>query len=138
MNSVSAGNPMSRHQKRLRELMVLAEDTSQFDKHRHAAAIYLGNKLIAVGVNQLKTHPLQARFGINHEAVYLHAEIDAIKNALKRIPLEALSQVTLYVAKSRAGKPKMSKPCAGCQKAILHFGIPQVYWTDTEDTPKEL
>lgn len=113
--------------------MTVAEDVSKFDKHRHAAAIYVGNRLVAVGVNQMKTHPMQARFGINEEAVYLHAEIDAIKNALKRISLDDLQTATLYVAKSKNGKSKNSKPCEGCQKAIMHFGIPHVHWTNGED-----
>jgi tRNA(Arg) A34 adenosine deaminase TadA len=120
---------MTRHDRRLYDLLTIAQDVSQFRKTKHAAAIYLGNKLISVGVNQLKTHPLQARFGINRDAIYLHAEIDAIRNALKRISLDDLSRTTLYVARIRDGKPKLSKPCAGCTRAILHFNIHDVYWT---------
>lgn len=120
---------MTRHEKRLQQLLCIADDLSEFNKHKHAAALYIGNKLISIGVNQLKSHPLQARFGINRDAIYLHAEIDAIRNALKRVSLDDLKNATLYVAKSRKGDAKMSKPCAGCQRAIIHFGISQVYWT---------
>lgn len=121
---------MNRHDKRLKELLVIAEDASDFHRHKHAASIYIGNRLISIGVNQLKTHPLQKKFGINDDAIYLHAEVDAIRNALKRVSLLDLKYATLYVAKSKAGTPKMSKPCAGCQKAIIHFGISNVFWTD--------
>jgi deoxycytidylate deaminase len=121
---------MNRHDKRLNDLLTIAEDLSEFHKHKHAAALYIGNRLISIGVNQFKTHPLQKKFGINDDAIYLHAEVDAIRNALKRVSLLDLQDATLYVAKSKAGTPKMSKPCAGCQRAIIHFGIQNVFWTE--------
>lgn len=105
---------------------MVAQDLSQLQKHKHAAAIYVGNRLVGVGVNKMKSHPLQAKFGRNSDAIYIHAEIDAIRNALKRIPLADLENATLYVAKARATN---SKPCEGCQKAIIHFGIKKVFWT---------
>jgi tRNA(Arg) A34 adenosine deaminase TadA len=120
---------MTKHERRLFDLLTIAEDLSDFNKHRHAASLYIGNRLISIGVNQLKTHPLQKKFGINDEAIYLHAEVDAIRNALKRISVFDLQKATLYVAKSKAGTPKLSKPCPGCQKAIIHFGISNVFWT---------
>lgn len=122
-------NSMTRHEKRLSDLCVIANDTSLFQKNRHAAAIYIGNKLISVGVNQLKSHPLQAQFGINSDAIFLHAEIDAIKNALKRVSLTELQKATLYVVRTKNGTMKMSKPCGGCQRAIIHFGIKNVFWS---------
>jgi hypothetical protein len=36
----------------------------------------------------------------------------------------------LYVARIKYGNIRMSKPCLGCQRAIMHFGIPNVYWTE--------
>lgn len=120
---------MTRHEKRLSELCVIANDTSMFEKNRHAAAIYIGNKLVSIGVNQLKSHPLQAQFGINSDAIFLHAEIDAIKNALKRVSLLDLQKATLYVVRTKNGIAKLSKPCGGCQRAIIHFGIKNVYWS---------
>jgi deoxycytidylate deaminase len=121
---------MTRHDKRLSELCIIANDTSEFQKNRHAAAIYIGSKLISIGVNQLKSHPLQAKFGINSDAIFLHAEIDAIRNALKRVTPLDLQGATLYVARTKNGIVKMSKPCNGCQRAIMHFNIPNVYWTE--------
>jgi deoxycytidylate deaminase len=115
-----------RHTKRLKKIQLLAQDASQMTKHRHAAAIYIGTRLVSVGVNKMKSHPLQAKFGRNSDAIYIHAEIDAIKNALKRIRLADLENATLYVAKAKATN---SKPCEGCQKAIIHFGIKKVFWT---------
>lgn len=121
---------MNRHEKRLHDLLTVADDMSDFDKHKHAAAIYIGNKMISLGVNQLKSHPLQKKFGINGDAIYLHAEVDAIRNALKRVGINELRNATLYVTKSKKGLAGMSKPCLGCQRAIMHFGIKSVHWTE--------
>lgn len=105
---------------------MVAQDLSQMDKHKHAAAIYLGNRLVGMGVNKMKSHPLQAKFGKNSEAIYIHAEIDAIRNALKRINLIDLENATLYVTKNKATN---SKPCSGCQRALAHYGITKVFHT---------
>lgn len=121
---------MNRHDKRLHDLLTVAHDMSDFDKHKHAAAIYIGNKMISFGVNQLKSHPLQKKFGTNGDAIYLHAEVDAIRNALKRVNVYDLRNATLYVTKSKQGVAGMSKPCVGCQRAIMHFGIKNVFWTE--------
>lgn len=118
-----------KHEKRLRELCVIAADMSAFDKNRHAAAIYLGNRLISVGVNQFKSHPLQARFGARADSIFLHAEIDALRNALKRVTEVDLQRATMYIARIRNGEPRLSKPCDGCQRAINFFNISHVYWT---------
>lgn len=120
---------MTKHEKRLLEVCRIAEDASTFLEHRHAAALYIGNELVSVGVNQMKTHPLQAKFGRNTDSIFLHAEIDCIRNALRRVAPEELKRGVLYVAKSKHGQPKLSKPCAGCQRAIIHFGISDVHWT---------
>ena len=120
---------MKKHDKRLQELITIAQDVSEFDKNRHAAAIYINNRLISIGVNQMKSHPLQAKFGANTDKIFLHAEIDAIRNALRRVKTSELHEATMYVARMRQGVVRLSKPCVGCQRAILHFGIRNVYWT---------
>lgn len=121
---------MDKHIRRLSDLITIAEDHSEFTRHKHAAALYIGNTLVSIGVNRLKTHPLQARFGTNGDSIFLHAEIDAIKNALKRVEVVDLQKAILYIAKSKKGKAHLSKPCLGCQRAIVHFGITNIYWTE--------
>lgn len=120
---------MNRHDKRLAELTVVAQGVQDFPYHRHAAAIYIGNRLISVGVNQRKSHPLQAKFGKNADSVYLHAEIAAIVNALRVVSPKDLESAILYVAKYSPTGKVLSKPCKGCQKAIGYFGFKDVYWT---------
>lgn len=80
----------------------------------------------------MKTHPLQAKFGKNSDAVFIHAEIMAIHNALRVVPLEDLTKATLYVIRWYKGRVAMSKPCSGCQRAIAHFGIKDCYWSEDD------
>ena len=120
---------MTRHERRLQELTIIASGATDFVYNRHAAALYIGNKLISVGINQKKTHPIQAKFGRNKDAIYLHAEIAAIVNALKVVALDDLRRAVLYVAKYSTNGHTLSKPCKGCQRAIMHFNIKDCIWT---------
>jgi tRNA(Arg) A34 adenosine deaminase TadA len=99
-----------------------------------SAVIVIKNKIVGLGFNQMKTHPFQAKFSKNKDSVYIHAEIHAIKNALRSIDVDDLRYADLYVTRVMNGNSKrgMSKPCEGCVGAIVEFGIKRVYYTDSE------
>ena len=83
-----------------------------------------------IGFNSRKTHPLQARFSSNPQAIHLHAEIDAIQRAVRLIGPD-LSRFDMYVARVyRDGEKALAKPCEGCMGAISAFGIRNVFWTE--------
>lgn len=96
-----------------------------------AAVLYSRNGTkIGEGMNKMKSHPLAKKFSKHEEAIFLHAEIAAIADALRQRYPSNLEGSTLYVARVLAnGTPAMAKPCAGCQKAIIEFGIGDVVWT---------
>ena len=95
---------------------------------RHAAVLTDG-RFSFVGMNSRKTHPLQARFGRNRDAIHLHAEIDAIVKAVRAGHTD-LSSFTMYVARVfKNGQPALSKPCKGCQDALMFFNVKHVEWT---------
>lgn len=106
---------------------------------RIVAAIAYKGKIISVGFNQRKTHPLQKKYGKNPDAIFLHAEISAIIQARRELTLDELSKSTLYIIRRRMtieGLPVYgnAKPCCGCLKAIKDFGIKKViYSIDQED-----
>lgn len=82
-----------------------------------------------VGFNSRKTHPLAAKFGRNSKSICLHAEIDAIRRGLRTS--SSLEGAKMYVA--RVGKKddiRLAKPCSGCGRAIIAFGIEEVEWTE--------
>ncbi len=108
----------------------------QLLRARLAACIVYKNEVVSVGVNQLKSHPFQAKFSKNEDSIFLHAETDAIKNALKCISVEEISKSTLYVCRVKycdTNKRKfiwgLSKPCAGCMRAIATFNIKKTVFT---------
>lgn len=123
------------HQRRIKELLKFAELTERVGSGKLAAAIWKKNDLIALGRNQLKSHPLQKRFTDNPEKIFLHAETDAIARAVKS---ETILGSWLYVARvKKSGNQTvtgMAKSCGGCLSAAAHFGVRGIcYTTDTAD-----
>lgn len=103
---------------------------------RFAAALVCRNKIVSVGFNHKKSHPFQKKYAKNSEAIFLHAEVHAIKNALRDLPVGELSKCELYIA--RVKRPQsfsdkfiwgLSKPCVGCARAIAEFGIRRTIYT---------
>lgn len=113
---------------------------------RIAACIVYKNEIVSVGINQLKSHPFQAKFSRHEDSIFLHAETDAIKNALKHIDVDQLSKSTLYVCRVKYDEHKskkvqmrgMCKPCEGCQRAIATFNINKVVYTCDDGSHKYL
>lgn len=121
------------------ELWNRAWDNAKPGQSKHAAALVGPYGYTYWGFNKMKTHPLQQRFAKNSEAVFLHAEIDAIISALRNQPLHELDRFDLYIGRVRwleqegNRQPIMSwgssKPCVGCRRAIESFDIRSVYYT---------
>ena len=103
------------------------------------AVLVIKKRVISFGVNKRKTHPFQKAHAKNKDAIDLHAENDAIVNALRHFDVDELKRATLYVA--RVKKPTarsqftwgLAKPCSGCQKAIAAMGIKRVFYTTDEE-----
>ena len=122
----------------LRKLAIANEGVQ--GRFKLASAVVYKKYVIATGINSYKTHPLMNGEGYRDGQVFLHAEMDAIKNALKLIDTEQLTKCDLYVV--RVKRPYnyskdwiygLAKPCPGCTKAIASFGIKNVYYSENED-----
>lgn len=117
----------------------VARDIDQFSGARVCAAIVVKNKIIALGINQRKTHPLQAHYTDHKEKIFLHAEIDCIIRALKQINANDFRKATIYIAraKQKCGDTNkfiygIAKPCMGCMTAIKNLNIKKIVYT-TDD-----
>ena len=124
----------------INNLFRLAQDIEPVKSSRLAACLILKNSVLGYGFSQMKSHPFQAEFAKNPEAIFLHAETDAIKNALKRVSQDDVSKATLYIARAKKDHNTkrwmygMAKPCIGCARAIATFDIQKVVYTlDGED-----
>ncbi len=131
---VSKGN--SRHHRYINILAKMAVAVEPVAQARIAACLVYQNEIISFGINQRKSHPFQAMYGKNKDAIFLHSETDCIKNALKLISLDQLSRCSLYICRIKYEdytKKRfvfgMAKPCAGCQRAIANFNINTVYYS---------
>lgn len=117
------------------EIFKLAQSVEPVRGARIAAAVVRRGKVISYGYNHKKTHPFQTRFCKNPHAVFFHAEVHAIKNALKSVDVEDLSKCELYIVRAKRDKANrkwitgMSKPCSGCQKCIDLFDLKSVYYS---------
>ncbi len=114
--------------------------TTTYPKASIAAALVYRNKVISFGVNQLKTHPYQKKYGRNKDSIFWHAETNAIYTADKVLNFDKISKCTLYVVRTKwdgAGKQKLiygnSKCCDGCMECIKDYGIKSVIYTMDED-----
>jgi len=106
---------------------------SDHPRFQMAAAIVNRNTILGIGCNRMKSHPFQAKYSKNGESIYLHAEIHAIKNALRDYSVDELKGSTLIVLRRKIRKQHgLAKPCEGCMRALAEFGITSTIYS-TED-----
>jgi deoxycytidylate deaminase len=118
------------------EIFKLAQSVEPVRGARIAAAVVRRGKVISYGYNHKKTHPFQTQIlQKSIMLVFFHAEVHAIKNALKSIDVEDISKCELYIVRAKRDKANrkwitgMSKPCSGCQKCIDLFDLKSVYYS---------
>lgn len=120
----------------------LAEESS-FKRFRLGACIAKKGKIISIGFNLHKTHPLQRHYNtllrsdIEADAPhYIHAEMAALIKA-KSMGID-LKGSEIYVYRIAAdGTPGMSRPCAACMKAIKVHGIKKIHYTTSDGIVEE-
>ena len=129
----------------LNNLFIIARDLDATGGSRLAASLVYKNKIISYGMNMNKSHTFQANHAKNDEAIYWHAETNAVYNGLKAVGSDLdptkkeLAGMTLYVA--RAKRPSSnseewiwgnSKPCSGCMSCIYKYGIKRIVYSMDE------
>lgn len=138
--TISIDPPMingdNKHSKYINILSKLAITVEPVAQARIAACMVYHNNIISFGICKMKSHPFQAKFSKNQNSIFLHAETDCIKNALRIVDVNQLTKCTLYVCRVKyedKSKKKflfgMAKPCEGCSRAISTFNINRVYYS---------
>jgi hypothetical protein len=81
----------------------------QYRNHNHVSLIVKGSKILGLGINRRKTHPLAKKYGYrNYE---LHSELDA----LLKVPKQMRKNLILINFRfGPMGDMKLSKPCPKC------------------------
>lgn len=81
-------------------LLKIAEDIPEpVRNYRLASAILYKKQIVGLGVNRYKTDPFQSKYMKNPYSIFVHAEIAAIKNALKRIKVLDFRRSSLVVVR---------------------------------------
>jgi deoxycytidylate deaminase len=96
-------------------------------QQKHGAVIVKSGRVLATGWNVLKNDPNNISEEHLEQFCSVHAEAMAIARATRTIG------ATIYIARSKNGRPRFSKPCNGCQNAIDKAGIKQVIYTNDVD-----
>jgi deoxycytidylate deaminase len=129
-----------RHERVLSNLAVIAADIAPVGSARVAACILHRNSVISYGVCSNKSNPFQKRFSKNDQSIFLHAEVDAIRNAIKKTKeIDFLKNSILYVCRVKRPKSNSKEfiqglacPCEGCKKAIATFNIREIIYSNNE------
>lgn len=125
-------------------MIEVARSASQLSTHQNfkiGAVIAHGTSILATGVNQEKSHPLQKRYNRARgtrasEWSYLHAELAAL---LKVKDKSLLVGATIYVSRSfKAGGNALARPCEACMDAIIDRGIKSIVYTTEYGVAEEL
>ena len=131
---------MSRHDNIIEMLKIMAADNVNDIGARLAACVTYKGKVVSFGLNQLKSHPFQLMYGKNKDSLFLHAEVDAIYRATKRLSTHELTKSTLYVARVKRASSTaqgfvngLARPCIGCARCIATFGLKRVVYTTEQD-----
>lgn len=116
-------------------LKLIAEDVVPVSNAKLAAMIFYRGKMVSIGTNQYKTHPFAKKYGKNDCCDTLHAEVDAINKAKKKLTEAELKKATLLIVRVKKEDRKnynfgLAKPCPGCSKCIEDHKIRTVVYTD--------
>lgn len=105
-------------------------------RQQHLAFIFKGSKLLTIGVNSKKTHPLAKHYKQYRFTEVQCAELNALirLGALhkgKEIDFKRLTMVVVRIGKD--GSFKYSKPCDGCVSMLKKFNFKKVYYSNDGD-----
>ena len=115
-------------------------EMSDFERQQVGCVAVYKNKIIGMGFNSTKTHPLQkeynkVRFTGDYSPHCMHAEVHALM-PIRNMDID-WSKVKVYtyrICKGNPNKGALARPCPSCQAFMRDLGIKHIYYT-TSTTP---
>jgi deoxycytidylate deaminase len=104
---------------------------------KHFSFIFQKNKLLSIGINSPKTHPLNLKYNyvnkqkdkISH-IVGTHSEMSAV---IKLGTIEGYDGLTIVNTRiNRKKELDYSHPCNGCMEMLLDLKFEKIYFTTKE------
>lgn len=125
----SQSSLLSRAQIRGLRYAIKAASLSNLQKFHVGAALFRKNRLISLGWNIRKTHPLCPTL------LSQHAEF----NVMVGLDKDAIRGSTLYVARlGRNGQIGIAKPCDKCEEFLSLLNLGHIYYTNRSGVLEEL
>ena len=114
-------------------------EMSDFKRARVGCVAVIGNKIVATGFSQQRTHPMQDHYnqfrdfnGQKNVDAKLHSEI-AMLSSVQHIDGIDWSKADVYIYRLCRSRPHgISKPCEACAAALSDAGVRNVYYTTDE------
>lgn len=118
---------VSRYQRFADIALALASAIDSDMTHQLCALVINKNRVLSVGYNSNKTHPI-----MDTTMRQLHAECSAVL----RCPDADLKGCDVIVARARSeGRAGLARPCRACQSILKRRGVKRVFYTTNWDDP---
>ena len=105
---------------------ILSAEKSLLFKANHGAIVIFRGKIVGRGFNKMC---IEHKNKVNRWSI--HAEVDAIQDALRKITKENLKKSIILVVRLRKeGDTSLSAPCKDCANYIQQCGIKICYYSD--------
>lgn len=108
------------------KMLAIAEAKKSEGRCKHVSFLVKSNKIVARGVNKLKTDTWADKL---YKFPYVHSELSAIKNLPKSIDASECTLYNFRVNKNLSGF-MISKPCRGCCSLLDLHNVKEIYYTD--------
>ncbi len=95
--------------------------------NQHGAVISKGRRVLGMGCNLLKTHPVLGGGPVRA----VHAEAAAIRDAVRKGV--NLNGKDIYVTRINC-ENRLSRPCPDCERLLRKYGIRRVFYTNEKGT----
>lgn len=84
-------------------------NAERWRNHNHASIVLSNNRILGIGTNRRKTHPMAMKYG--YRSCELHSELDALLKVPKNLRKD---MILLNFRFGPKGDMKLSKPCKLC------------------------
>lgn len=98
-------------------------------KFRMGAVLVHRHKVVSIGNNNYKTHPLQINHHTGSIGSSVHAELNCLLNAHPEHKRNADIYIVRLLSNNELGK---SKPCRNCSRLLINEEIRRVVYFDNE------
>jgi len=115
--------------KRTVELAFAMTPTIRELRTTHVSFLIKSGKIVHIGWNKNKTHPINLQHPYHAGAVGLHSELDV---CLKSGKDDLSGHEIIVIRVDRNNKLAMSKPCVGCASVLKQFGIKDVWYSNKD------